>query len=376
MNAYAPSPRKLAILALTPRGAELGGRLAARLPEAELFVPEKLAAVAPSAHPFAGALAEWVAALWTECDGFVCIMATGIVVRTVAPLLRGKGVDPAVVVVDEAGQFAISLLSGHLGGANQLARDVATLCRGTAVITTATDVNGLLAWDEAARRAGLRPEPLDNIRKLNSFLLEGKKVSLFDRQRRIAPWFADTPGVVTVGTLVATQQCGAFGAVIVTHRLLPRLEGQPTVLVLRPPDLVVGIGCNRGTSAEEIATAVSLTLQQAFLAAGSVARLATIDDKADEGGLIAYAEASRLPLDFHGASALNAVTIPSPPSVHALAAVGAVGVCEPAALLSAGSGGTLLVKKQKLGNVTVAVAEIAAIDHPNQTAGQAGAGSP
>jgi cobalt-precorrin 5A hydrolase len=261
-----------------------------------------------------------------------------------------------VVVLDEAGQFVISLLAGHLGGANRLAVELATACDGTPVITTATDVNGLTAWDEAARQAGLRVEPVAHIKNLNSLLLEGGRIALVDRRGRVAPFFANTPGIEVHATFAAALQSGATGQVFVTHRLLPDLDRRPNLLALRPPDLVVGIGCNRGTSADEIEAVVTGELGRAFLAFASIQRLASIEDKDDEAGLLEFAARHALPLDFYPASALNAVPAPSPASRHALDAVGARGVCEPAAILAA-AGGPLLITKKKSGNVTIAVAE-------------------
>jgi len=346
---------KLAIYAITDGGAVLGRRLLRSLPGAELWLPERLRAADGARYTSQGATT-LLPELFTRCDGLICIMATGIVVRALAPHLRGKAVDAPVVVMDEAGRFAISLIAGHLGGANDLARRVAACTGGEAVITTATDVQGLLAWDEAARRAGLAVEPLERIKRLNSLLLQQAPVVLIDPEERIAPWFAAAPGVTVVQTVQAAHELRAAGRVHVTHRLVPNAAQDEALLLLRPRDLIVGLGCNRGTSAQEIAGAVESTLTQAGLAFAAVAGLATIVAKADEEGLLTFARQHRLPLAAHDGSALNAVTVPSPPSSHALAAVGVNGVCEPAAILSAG-GGRLLVPKQKIGNVTVAVAQ-------------------
>lgn len=345
----------LAVVALTDGGAELARRLAVDLEGVELWLPERLRSAAPARY-FSGAVVDLLPQLFRRVRGLICIMATGIVVRALAPVLVHKASDPAVVVIDEAGRFAISLLSGHLGGANDLARQVAAFTGGTAVITTATDVNGLLAWDEAARRAGLVLEPLAHIRTLNTLLLEGKPIDLVDRRRLIAPWFAEHRAVRLQPTFAASQQSDAAGRVFVTHRLIPQPEQQPQLLLLRPRNLVVGIGCNRGTSTEEIEEVVSDVFKRAFLAWASLAVVASIEEKRDETGLTAFAARHRLTLEFHPAAALNRMAAPSPPSLHALAAVGAQGVCEPAALLASGNA-TLLVPKQKRGNVTVAVAE-------------------
>ena len=344
-----------AIVAITEGGARLARRIAATAGAGEVYLPERLRK-ADNGHYFADPLAAVLPGLFGRYRGLVCIMATGIVVRLLAPHLRGKALDPAVVVLDEAGSFVISLLCGHLGGGNDLARELAELIGGQAVITTATDVNGLPAWDEVARREGLAVEPLANIVTLNSLLLQGAAILLVDRRNRVAGHYTDLPWVRLLPSFAAAQQAEAAGRVFVTHRHIPQVETRRDLLLLRPRDLVLGIGCNRGTSAEEIEAAVRLALQQAFLAFASLGCAASISDKSDEPGLLLFASRHGLPLEFHPAEALNAVIAPSPPSAHALAAVGARGVCEPAALLSA-AGGPLLVRKKKVGNVTLAVAE-------------------
>ena len=345
----------LSIIAITPGGAALARRLGRALPEATVHLPERLRADDAGRY-FSEPLAELLPRLFGRGDALVCIMAAGIVARLLAPHLRGKAVDPAVVVMDETGEFAVSLFSGHLGGANELARRLAAISGGRAVITTATDVNGLPAWDDVARQAGMAVEPIKNIKHLNSLLLYREKIALVDRRGRIARYFSGVPGVFTAGNFSAALQSPAAGMVFVTHRLIPDLDRRANLLLLRPRDLVVGIGCNRGTSAEEIEVVVGQELKRAFLSLASVARLATISDKADEAGLLEFARRHDLPVEFHTAAELNQVSVPSPASPHALAAVGARGVCEPAAILSAG-GGPLLVAKQKRGNVALAIAE-------------------
>ena len=350
------SDRPFAIVALTEGGADLARRLAVEAGEECVWLPERLRRE-DGCRYFGAPAVEVLRRLFAEVDGLVCIMAAGIAVRALGPVLRGKDVDPAVVVLDEAGRFAVSLLSGHLGGANDLARELAELTGGQAVITTATDVAGLPAWDDVARRAGCTVEPLSQVKVLNGLLLRGESITLVDRDGTVAAAFSGVPGVRRCGTFAEALQVGAAGTVFVTNRCLPGVPDRPNLLVLRPRNLVVGIGCNRGTSAEEIRTVVAGELERAFLALESVAGLATIDAKADEPGLRAFARNLGLPIEYHSAERLNAVAAPAPPSAHALAAVGARGVCEPAALLSAGAA-SLLVNKRKNGNVTVAVAEI------------------
>lgn len=345
----------IAIIAITPGGAELARRLARELPHSAVFTPTRLARGGDQA--FHQPLAEILPELFAQARGLVCIMAAGIVVRLLAPHLKNKAEDPAVVVMDEAGQFAVSLLSGHLGGANDLARQAAAAVGAQAVITTATDVNGLMAWDDIARREQLAIEPLSNIRRLNSLLLERRPIALVDRRQRISHYFLPHSGVTPVANFAEAMQSQFAGQVFVTHRVLGRVGAPDNLLLLRPRDLVVGIGCNRDTSAAEIEAAVLAEFAAAFLAPASIAALATIEDKADEAGLLAFAEKLGVPLRLFSAGQLNAVEAPSPPSPHALEAVGAKGVCEPAALAASGAR-ALLIKKKKRGNVTLAVAEM------------------
>ncbi len=345
----------IAIVAITAGGAALARKLGGALPGAEVHLPERFRQQDACRYHEEGAV-ELLPRLFAEGTALVCIMASGIVVRVLAPHLRGKGVDPAVVVADEKGRFAISLLSGHLGGANELARRVAQVCGGEAVITTATDVNDLPAWDEVARIEGLFVEPQENIRFLNRLLLEGKRVVLKDRLGRVARHFAAVTTVECVKTFAEAIRTGAEGRVYVTSRFIPDLQQHANLLLLRPRSLLLGIGCNRGTTALEIEEAVAAELRRVFLSPRSLAAVATIDQKADEEGIREFARTRQLPVLFFSAAELNAVSTPSEDSPHALAAVGARGVCEPAALLASG-GGRLLTRKVKIGNVTLAVAE-------------------
>ncbi|ORJ60280.1 cobalt-precorrin 5A hydrolase [Geothermobacter hydrogeniphilus] len=346
----------LAIIAITPGGAALARRLQEEAEGAELWLPEKLRSEEPASY-FDRPLSVLMPELFARVDGLVCIMAAGIVVRLLAPQLRGKQHDPAVVVVDEAGRFAISLLSGHLGGANELAREVADILGGQAVITTATDVNHLPAWDTVARRLDLKVEPVERLKLLNGLLLQAGRIVLADPQRLVSDAFVAVPGVEVTRSFAAALQSRAEGLVFVTSRHLPHLDRRKNLLVLRPRCYAVGVGCNRGTDADEIETAVRDEMEKAFLSPGSISCLASIDAKQDEGGLLDAAARFGVSLKFFSKEQLNVVAVPSKPSEYALQAVGAGGVCEPAAILAA-KGGRLLVKKKKNGNVTVAVAEI------------------
>jgi cobalt-precorrin 5A hydrolase len=348
---------RIAIIAITRNGARLGTRLRDGFAGSELLVLRKYAGQAgKGATPFDQELRQLVRDLWPDTDGFVFIMATGIVVRLIAGNLEGKELDPAVVVMDDAGKFAISLLSGHLGGANELACRCAFLTGSREVITTATDANGLPSFDMLAKEEGWVIDDITRVKSLNTLLLDDEEIAVVDPTGRVRPFFHGTGKLAFYDTFMDAFKSNAKGYLFITNRHLPPQAQSEELLLLRPRNLVLGIGCNRGTSVEEVEEVVSGSLKRVFLSVKSVKCIATASAKRDEKGLLAFAAKFGIPVEFYDSSELNGVAVPSPPSPHAMEAIGATGVAEPAALLASG-GGRLLLKKIKNGNVTLAIAE-------------------
>ena len=350
---------RVAVIAITRNGALLARKLCAAMAGAELYVSKRYAGQAGrERHTFEpGDLRGVLTSLWGTVDGFVMIMATGIVVRLIAPLLESKQSDPAVVTMDDAGRFAISLTSGHLGGANELAERCAFISGARAVITTATDVNDLPSFDMLAKEQGWVIDDISRVKTLNSLLLDGEEIAVVDPGGQTRCWFHGRGSLAFHETFAEAVASPASGFLFVTNRQLPPQSQPDNLLILRPRNLVLGIGCNRGTPADEIEAFVTAQLKRIFVSLKSVRTIATAAAKQDEAGLLAYAERHAIPLTFFQSAELNRVACPSPPSEHALAAIGAAGVAEPAALL-ASEGGTLLLKKVKSENVTLAVAEM------------------
>lgn len=319
----------LAVLALSRGGCELGRKLAADL-GGDFFACK-------------GRLATVMATTWKGYSRIICIMATGIVVRTIAPLMVDKYHDPAIVICDEQGRFAISLISGHLGGANALAQRVAAATGGQAVLTTASDVLGKTALDLWCRELGLSAIDKAGFTRAMGRLVDRGSLTLWSRY----------PLAALPADLIPTEDRHRADLVI-DCRVAEDIEG--TLLV--PGSLVVGIGCNRGTSLQIIAKAVQATCKQHALREEAIARLASIDLKQDEVGLLEYAVSRGLTLDFYTKDQLNQVEDVSS-SEAVLRATGAKGVAEPAAMLSAGTGARLLVPKMKWVDATTAIAETA-----------------
>lgn len=347
-----PWPEEVDIVALTPAGAALGNRLAARMAGARLWLPARLQAAYPAAEAFTSLTSVFQRAFQTRRP-LIGIMAAGIAVRQAAPWLRGKATDPAVVVMDEQGRFAVSLLSGHLGGANELARRAGELVGATPVITTASDVQGLPAVDLLAARLGLEIENLEAVKVIQMAWLRGEKVRLVDPggicREALAGWEglveeeAEEPGVF--------QRPGP--AMYVGCRIGPGMEGW---LRLRPRVLVAGVGCNRGTVAAEILALLEDTLARFQLSPRSLRCLATIAAKQGEPGLRDAAETLGVDLVWYSAEELQEIAVPNP-SVTVQRHMGVPSVCEAAALKAAG-GGRLVVPKHKSANATLAIAQV------------------
>jgi len=326
----------IGIAAITDGGWRLARRLAAALPAGRLLAAENRG------------IAELLAENWRHHDGLILIMAAGVAVRAIAPLLTDKRNDPAVVVMDERGRHAISLVSGHLGGGNALARRVAAICGGEAVITTASDTLGLAALDLWAKKQRLVPESSKRLTKVSALLVNRGTVTLY----------SEIPVEFLPAGLVQVDKMGQAD-IIVSNRLI-----DSEALLLRPRNVVVGVGCNRGATMVELDQALTEILDESHLSRLAVRNLASIEQKRDEDGLIELARNNHWPVDFFTSAALNAKAASLDNSQLALAfspaamrAVGAShGVAEPAALISAASN-HLLCGKRKWNNVTLAIAQ-------------------
>jgi len=344
--------RKIRVLALTPQGAVLARRLCRDLPGAQCWLPQVQAGEDPGVRAF-DQLAPVFQEAFQQGENLVCVMAAGIVVRSIAPYLRGKDSDPAVVVVDEAGEFAISLLSGHLGGANALAREVAQILGGTPVITTATDVQKLPALDSLAAARGLIIENLPAVRQVHMALLSGNKVRLVDPEGFLADLLEEYPGLFT-GEMDLDGALTAEGpGVYVGFR---ERAWPPGWLVLRPHNLVAGMGCHKGTPAQELIEFIQEIFRQERLSLASLKALATIEAKKEEPGLRQAAAGLGVEFIWFTAEELKTVTVPHP-SPQVARHLGVESVSEAAALKA--GGGELVLGKVKGANATLAVARVA-----------------
>jgi cobalt-precorrin 5A hydrolase len=341
----------IAIWVITPNGMKIARGLAAHLPDVDLYISAKTGPGSLKATTF-DTLSDAVSEKFHAYGSHIFVMAAGIVVRMIAPLIQNKIEDPAVVVIDDQGRHAISLLAGHIGGANDLTCKVAEMIQADPVITTATDVNDKPAIDVLAKENRLNIENPSAIKSVNMALLTGQPIRVHDP---LAVLRDKIPGAVQIDEKGLSKWKGAEGgpAALYIHDQQAALPDD--VLILRPASLVAGIGCNRNTPMDEIKDLLEKVLENRRLAAASLTRIATIDLKADEPGLLELAQTLGVPIDFFSKEKLGRIKNIQTPSTQVENHIGVKSVCEAAAIL-ASKMGTLIVPKQKTPNVTVALA--------------------
>ncbi|MFZ5647316.1 MAG: cobalt-precorrin 5A hydrolase [Bacillota bacterium] len=345
-----------AVIAVTSRGARLGTAIAGVLEKhghiAQVYAVPGVAEEIPGVTRLQGTLSQVMGDLFSRYSGIVMIMALGIVVRTIAPHIRDKRTDPAVVAMDEGGSFAISVLSGHVGGANDLARLLAGELESTAVITTATDVSGVPAVDVIARDFKLEPEPPASVKKFNAALARGEKITVYTMYDlpfpeseflAVRPWEMKDENSLWLRVMVTGQSA---------------IDTSDRDLLLRPRNIVVGVGCKKGAGTGDIIREIKVSLNIAGRSPLCVRALATINDKTSENGLIEASGILGVPLLGFGPGEINGAIekYGLKKSDFVMKKMGVGGVCEPAAMLACRNG-RLLAPKRKAKGITVAVAE-------------------
>ena len=344
--------KPVAIYAITKHGIEIASRLLPHLPSADLFVSEKLIALAPAGAvrlplPMGPTLSETF--LGYDCHVF--IISVGAVVRMIAPLLKNKKVDPAVVCIDDAGRFSICVLSGHVGRGNLFTDRVASALGAQPVVTTASDAIGTLTVDILGRDLGWTLDDQDrNVTKGCAAVVNGTNV-LFVQETGEPDWWPvekSLPEGVQYATSLEGVDPNDFEILLIaTDREIG--ESHPAhwknAVIYRPKSLVLGIGCDKGTAPDLVERGVLALLARQGLSPKSVKELATIAVKKNEPALLALSERYGWPLRTYPPDDLDVVPGIQNPSEKVKQHVGSRGVSEPAALLAAGVE-DLLVPKQ------------------------------
>jgi len=333
---------KVRVIAFTSNGCRTAQRIAAALVGENVSLYAKSTSDEAGLAHVDGPLTEWAASAFAAADAVVFVGAMGIAVRTIAPFIRTKDVDPAVVDVDEHGRFVVPLLAGHIGGANALAERLAVGLGATPVVTTATDINGKISIDVFAVTHGMAIGSLAAAKDVAARVLDGRPVGFVSDFPVVGAVPPELGGGAraSVGVYVGERSPGPF----------------PETLRLIPRRLVLGIGCRRGTPEVDIAAAVSSALAAHGFTENSVRAVASIDLKQDEPGLLAYAARLGVPTLFFGTDELNALPDAGfSRSAFVTSVTGVDCVCERAAVRAARDG-HLIIRKTAGGGVTVAAA--------------------
>ncbi|WP_294412483.1 cobalt-precorrin 5A hydrolase [uncultured Ruminococcus sp.] len=281
-----------------------------------------------------------VSDIWDRYDALVFICASGIAVRAIAPHISSKTTDPAVVVIDEDGRFAIPVLSGHIGGANALAVRLSELIGAQAAVTTATDTGGRFSPDSFAAANGLIITDMETAKLVASAVLSGERIGIISDYG-----FINLPEDITEDT-----NCN-IGLYIGAEDKKPF----PVTLRLVPKNVVIGIGCKRGTEFKTIDVLVRMALHNAKITMERVEKIATIDIKKDEQGLLQFCEKYGLELLTYTARELMETEGNFSSSLFVKKVTGVDNVCERSAVKC--SGGRLIIRKKAANGVTVAAAE-------------------
>ncbi len=342
--------KRVAIWTITKSGYKHGVNLARNIDDSILFISKNLSGKLNgleklhssfSKNPLVfSKLSNHVKSVFNDFDGHIFVFSTGIAVRTIAPLIKSKIEDPAVVVLDDKAIHAISLLSGHIGGANELTKKVCSITQANPVITTATDIHNKPAIDILAIENNMYIANPGMIKKINMAILENKNIKIHDPNNILAPKLPNS---------ISTRE---NPDIICTDKTVDVPRG---TLLLNPPSLIVGMGCNRGTSLEEIEKFLISTLDKNNLTIKSIWAFASIDAKADEAGFLKLSKKLGIRFLFIDKQRLASTNNIKNPSKIVEKYMGVKSVCE-AAALTAGNQAKLIVQKQISGNVTIAIA--------------------
>ena len=354
--------RSTAIVAISRRGAAIGERVRDALGDgAALYVERRFASDANGAIAFDLPVRPLVGQLFGECENLVLMMPVGAAVRLLSARIGDKHTDAAVVCVDDGGRFAVSLLSGHAGGADVLAEQVASAIGATAVVTSASHALGTLAVDLLGRGFGWHIEASSAmITRASAAVVNGEPVGVYQDAGERGWWDSDKPLPSNLNICESVEELAQYpNVLLISDRtdVSDRVAAfQPQTLVMyRPSSLVVGVGSRRGVSIEELELLLHRTFAAFDLSTHSIKCIATAELKRDEAAIGLLAERLGVPVRYFGADELNAMPGPSGAS-ESQRLLGIVGVAEPAALLA--SGGKIVVRKVRSAAATLAVAKI------------------
>lgn len=348
---------RTAVIAITKHGIELARRIKQKMPEVEIYVPEKHSDGGTDISWFSEQSTQLVSNLFKTHDALICIFSLGAVIRMIAPHLVDKKSDPAVIVIDDRANYVISALSGHLGGANELARLISSFLGSQPVITTAADVNETIAVDLVGREFGWTIENFENVTKTSAFMVNEEKIAVYQDAGEKNWWHGTLPkNIVAVSSIDQIKSPEFKAGLVISDREISDPEVRNKSVIYRPKSLVVGIGLHWDTSKDVIESGVKTVFDEKGLSFRSIRNISSINRGARVKGLEEFSKQYGIPVEIYDKDKLASVSVPNP-SETVQKFEGTPSVSEASSLLS--SKGVLIVPKQKFPpNLTVAVSRI------------------
>ena len=346
---------KISVLAITKNGVSIGLRLKEFFPTWEIFAPTKFSNGDKEIVWYLDNTSEKIVELFKNNNALICLFSLGAVIRLIAPHLKDKKTDPAVIVIDDKTSFVISVLSGHLGGANELTQIIAQKLDAIPVITTAADVNKTIAVDLVGREFGWKIDDDSTVTKISAHMVNEENIGIYQEAGKMNWWKELPKNVKIYHSLEEMKNSESKGYLIISDRII---EGDflKNSVVYRPPSLVVGIGLHWDTSKEIIKEGLDFCLQKFKLSEKSIAKLVSIKKPEAVKGLVDIGKEMGIVVEYVNREDLAEISTPNP-SDMVKAFEGTSSVSEAAAIKV--SGGELIVEKQKFPpNLTIAIARV------------------
>ncbi len=343
------------MLAITKNGVNIGKNLKELFPSWNIFAPEKFSNGDKIITWYSEPTSEKIVELFKNNDAIVCLFSLGAVIRLIAKHLKDKKTDPAVIVIDDKTNFVISVLSGHIGGANELTQKIAEKIGALPVITTAADVNKTIAVDLVGKEFNWKIDDDSTVTKISAHMVNEESIGVLQDVGN-KKWFKELPKNVTVyDSLEDLKKSKSKAHLIISDKIINDDLAKESV-IYRPPSLVIGIGLHWDTSKETIKEGIEYCLKKFKLSSKSIAKLVSIKKPEDVQGLIDIGKEMGIPVEYVNREDLAEITAPNP-SDTVKAFEGTASVSEAAAIKI--SGGELIVEKQKFPpNLTIAIARI------------------
>ena len=344
---------KVSVLAITKNGINIGIKLKELFPNWEIFAPVKLSNENNSIIWYSEPTSDKIIELFKNSNALICLFSLGAVIRLIAPHLKDKKTDPAVIVIDDKTNFVISVLSGHIGGANELTQEISEKLNALPVITTAADVNKTIAVDLVGREFGWRIDDETTVTKISAHMVNAEPIGVF-QQTNNQKWYKQLPKNVTIyNNLEELKKSNSKAHLIISDEIIDNELSQESV-IYRPQSLVIGIGLHWDTTKDTIKEGIEHCLKKFNLSSKSIAKLVSIKKPEDVQGLIDLGKEMQVPVEYVDREELAEIITPNP-STTVKAFEGTASVSEAAAIKV--SKGELVVEKQKFPpNLTVAIA--------------------